>query len=68
MMEKELIEVSIVYKDNFRETYRINRDEFNIADRQVRNENLTEFHVGEKVFVKKEIALVATDSCTIQFY
>lgn len=68
MMEKELIEVSIVYKDNFRETYRINRDEFNIADRQVRNENLTEFHVGEKVFVKEEIALVATDSCTIQFY
>lgn len=68
MMEKELIEVSIVYKDNFRETYRINRDEFNIADRQVRNENLTEFHVGEKVFVKEEIALVATDNCTIQFY
>lgn len=53
MMEKELIEVSIVYKDNFRETYKINRDEF---------------HVGEKVFVKEEIALVATDSCTIQFY
>ena len=67
-MEKELIEVSIVYKDNFRETYKINRDEFNIADRQVRNENLTEFHVGEIVFVKKEIALVATDNCTIQFY
>lgn len=68
MMEKELIEVSIVYKDNFRETYKINCDEFNIADRQVRNENLTEFHVGEKVFVKEEIALVATDNCTIQFY
>lgn len=68
MMEKELIEVSIVYKDNFRETYRINRDEFNIADREVRNENLTEFHIGEKVFVKEEIALVATDNCTIQFY
>ncbi|MCI3029539.1 hypothetical protein LMF32_10850 [Desemzia sp. C1] len=67
-MEKELIEVSIVYKDNFRETYKINCDEFNIADRQVRNENLTEFHVGEKVFVKEEIALVATDNCTIQFY
>lgn len=68
MMEEELIEVSIVYKDNFRETYKINREEFRIANKEVRDEKLLEFHIGERIFVKNEVALVGTDNCTIQFY
>ncbi len=66
-MERNIIEISIVYKDNFSEHYKINYQELESTIRAVKNENQSDFHIGEKRFNKKDIAIVATPNYSIQF-
>lgn len=66
-MERTKIEVSVVYKDNFSEDYKIDRQELETIIREAKDEDKPDFHIGKKLFIKKEVAVVATSNCSIQF-
>ena len=66
-MEGNIIEISIVYKDNFSERFKLDHQELEKIIREVKNENQLVFHIGGKQFIKKDIAVVATPNHSIQF-
>lgn len=67
-MNDKMTDVSVVYTDNFLETYQVNCKEFKDVLEEVKDDNLPGFHIGEKYFIKKEVGVVATKSCSIQFH
>lgn len=66
-MDNRNIIFSVVYKDNFSEEYEIDEQELEVILKEAENEESPHFHIGKKVFFKHEVALIATESCSIQF-
>ncbi|MCA9766760.1 MAG: hypothetical protein KC455_10135 [Carnobacterium sp.] len=66
-MERKKIEVSVVYKDNFSEDYKIDWQDLEEILREAEDEDRPDFHIRKKLFIKQEVALIATANCSIQF-
>lgn len=67
-MDKKRIEVTVVYHDNFTETYLIESKSFQKLLEEAQDESRLDFYIDHKQFLKKEVDIVGTVDYTIQFF
>lgn len=66
-MKNSDIEISVVYKNNVVEDFIIDEKELDRTIKQAKDESRSDFHIGEKQFIKEDVAVVATSDYSIQF-
>ena len=66
-MTERMIEVLVGYPDNFIETYVIDHNVWEEAIKEIQDEKQPNFHIGKKIFIKKELVAVGTKECAFQF-
>ena len=66
-MDHTELEISVVYTDNFSESYTVDEQTFKKIIQEAKDESRKDFHIGGKQFMKKDIAVLATANCSIEF-
>ena len=66
-MDRTELEISVVYTDNFSESYIIDERLFKKIIEEAKDESRKNFTICDKQFLKKDIAVLATANCSIEF-
>ena len=66
-MDHTELEISVVYTDNFSESYTVDERRFKKSIQEAKDESRKDFHIGDKQLLKKDIAVLGTANCSIEF-
>ena len=66
-MDHTELEISVVYTDNFSESYTVDERRFKKIIQEAKDESHKDFNIGDKQLLKKDIAVLATANCSIEF-
>lgn len=68
-MKEEAIEIAICYKDNYLESYSLEKRHLSSLKKELFDEDTVSFKINGKAFMKEEVASVNLDeNFAIQFY
>lgn len=62
------LDISVVYLDNFSESYIVDERTFKQIIQEAKDESRKDFNIGDKQLLKEDIAVLATTNCSIEFF